>query len=319
MDMDEKDTAAKEHVSKTGTLDSDGNTTIATHRYESRKPKWWYRQFGFGETKGQKRAFQEMQKTHCIRKPAYGKFLDWSCVFPSDLITKIGFEIGFGSGENILALAKRYHGSDTAIVGAEVYKAGTGKVCRRIQQGIQKNAYWIGYREYDEVYDPESAHFAGKHLSVENLNDENAWERITCNEDAHTPAYSNFRFYLGDAIRLLPYIPSASLHFILLTFPDPFPNPDESRWRILQEQTALEMHRVLNFGGKLILVTDHSGFFQWSLGVIENLNSNCHAKFKQVSEDTDRLEWLPAVSTYEAKGWLEGRTTHIQVWEKMNS
>ena len=159
--------------------------------------------------------------------------------------------------------------------------------------------------------------------------------------------YSNVRIYPGDGVKLFPYIPSNSLSAILVTFPDPFPQKGHEKWRLIQQQTLLDFHRILKPStGKLFLATDDLNYHNWTHDRINQLNNNVDTtptisttideeedsnqqqrqddhhqiiKFRLIEPCPDRLDWLPAISRYEQKGWDEGRETRLSCWEAMPS
>ena len=177
---------------------------------------------------------------------------------------------------------------------------------------------------------------------------------------------------VGDGYKLLPKIPDSSLSVILITFPDPFENENDKQYRLVQEQTLMECHRVLrkptnninnnndnnnttntntkdDDGGMLFLATDHDGYNTWCHQIINEVNhpqrlqqqqyshhkngsttsSIASANEEEEEKDTNRSPqrlfrsvqpcpnreyWLPAISTYEQKGWNEHRSTKLSCW-----
>ncbi len=153
-----------------------------------------------------------------------------------------------------------------------------------------------------------------------------------------------FRIHTGDGYKLLPKLPDGSLSAILITFPDPFPKDSDVNYRLVQHQTLLECHRILRKGrysnttngignddynnkngydwnGRLFLATDHDGYHEWCHKIMSDVNesnqdnpSSSSALFEIEETCPDRMEWLPAVSRYEQKGWDEGRSTKLTCW-----
>ena len=257
--------------------------------YNSRKPLWWKKLSG-KPSKGQKRA---MTATSAWRLPkvAWGEFLDWNTTFPPETTTttssstntsldrdrkqkEIWLEIGFGTGDNILALAERYPHRN--YVGAEIHTPGIGKLCQRVLRSLQTNQYWNDYTIFSSSNDD------GDNNNRPNNNNNNSSSSINGGEEDDTPGssddnlsipplplrpegyspyyrktnsssdgdhhcclYSNLRIYGGDGVKLLPYIPNHSLTAVLITFPDPFPKEAQTSFRILQKHTLLEIHRIL--------------------------------------------------------------------------
>ena len=162
------------------------------------------------------------------------------------------------------------------------------------------------------------------------------------------------RIHAGDGYKLLPKLPDDSLSAILVTFPDPFPKDTDVNYRLIQHQTLIECHRILRKqichtessssssssssnnnnnnnnnktrGGRLFLATDHDGYHEWCHRTMcevnrtaarqheEDPSSSAPMLFEPEEPCPDRMEWLPAVSRYEQKGWDEGRSTKLSCW-----
>jgi tRNA G46 methylase TrmB len=269
--------------------------------YQSRKPKWW-RQLSGKATKGQRRGMAEMQ-SHRLKTPAYREFFQFDHIF-GRADPKVGVEIGFGSGHNLLCLAQKY--PDIYWIGSEIHKPGLGKVYLKIREGIRRKALWTGYTIYREKLDPA---FGGFH--PENVNEKDEW--IDTNEPLEHHPYSNLRL-CGDGVKILPYLDEATVDLFLVTFPDPFPKEHQQRWRIFQTSTVKEMRRALKQNGKLFLATDDERCFQWAQDVVDRVNAESEC-FARLLACPPRQEWLPCVSQYELQGWAEGRETNTICWE----
>lgn len=280
--------------------------------YKSRKPKWWV-QLSRKATKAQRRAMVEMEK-YRLMKPPYGELIEWRRAFSiqKDDPVDVWLEIGFGAGENLLRLAEQYHDTPKRFVGIEIHSSGVGKVFQRMKEGADEKRFWKDYMLYSPQIDLACASSQSNHIN----------ERANASKDdsgdeeclqVENP-YSNLRIYSGDAVKLLPYIPSESVSAVLITNPDPFPKQDEEEWRLIQPNTVYGFRRLLRPGGRLYLATDHEGFFSWSLGVLELVNER-ERIFRLLDPCPDRKEWLPVVSKYELKGWEEGRRPLLACWE----
>jgi tRNA G46 methylase TrmB len=281
-------------------------------QYNSRKPKWW-KQVAGRTTKAQKQAIANMEAHHLPNNIKWGEFYDWSTVFPhlqkDDDSHEIWFEIGFGNGENLLALAHKY--PQRYIVGAEIHEPGLGKVYQRLQQALRENRYWTGYDEYQNKN--ESTPSSTDVITAEGDADDD--EPTSTQQDLDDAAiYSNLRIYGGDGLKVLSRIPSDSLAAVLITFPDPFFKKGHEQWRVIQQHSLRDIHRILKSSGRLFLATDHEGFHQWSHSMVDLVNQQA-VFFEQVVDTPDRNEWLPAISKYEQKGWDEGRKTWLSCWE----
>jgi len=94
--------------------------------------------------------------------------------------------------------------------------------------------------------------------------------------------------------------------------------------------------------GYLFLATDHDGYHEWCHATMRKVNSQHQNHntttaaidagaiaatpiaaftslplFERIEPCPDRMEWLPAVSRYEQKGWDEGRTTKLSCWRAL--
>ncbi|CAJ1966864.1 unnamed protein product [Cylindrotheca closterium] len=265
--------------------------------YNSKKPRWWKSVAG-NATKGQKRAMETILANHRLPSVPYGTFLDWSQIFPEN--PDIWLEIGFGQGENLLALAHRKRHENVVFVGAEIHKSGTGTACRRMQEGKEINRFWIDYTVF----------------SKDSTTSNNPNEEGSDGTEKHDDPYRNLRLHPGDGVKLLPYIPSSSLSAVLITFPDPFPKECQRQWRVIQKHTICEIYRVLKDSGHFFLATDHDGFNQWAHLILNEVNEDSPI-FLEVNPCPGRMDWLPVVSKYEKKGWDEGRSTNLNCWEKI--
>jgi tRNA (guanine-N7-)-methyltransferase len=265
-----------------------------SQQHNTKKPKWWLQLSRRRGTKGQRRTMAAM-KHYILPPPRYGEFIDWNGIFPAKDIT---LEIGFGLGDNLLCNAQRH--PKEAMVGADVHSPGTARVLKIIQQAQEQGRYWDGY----SLYSQESNDMAKN----DHHDDARNRQPAPCPNDK---LYSNIRVYPGNGIKFLHSIPSSSLKAILLTFPDPFPLDSHAEFRIVQVSTVPDFYRALKDGGRLCLATDHEGYFEWCLNVMDQ----CRDLFSKVTPVPDRQEWLPIISKYEQKSLDEGRRTHLACWQ----
>jgi tRNA G46 methylase TrmB len=152
------------------------------------------------------------------------------------------------------------------------------------------------------------------------------------------------RIHAGDGYKLLPKLPDGSLAAVLVIFPDPFPKETDATYRLVQHQTLIECHRILRKAerrcsstgtnadsisintatdnnshalkrkGRLFLATDHDGYHEWCHRIMHEVNASSSPLFELEQPCPNRMEWLPAVSRYEQKGWDEGRSTKLTCW-----
>ena len=98
--------------------------------YNPKKPNWWKNVAGCNATKGQKKAMNTILKTNRLPSIPYGSLLNFQEIFPTTAAANanndIWLEIGFGYGENLLALVHRNCNENISFIGAEIHKPAIG-------------------------------------------------------------------------------------------------------------------------------------------------------------------------------------------------
>jgi tRNA G46 methylase TrmB len=290
-------------------------------KYNPRKPKWWYR-VSASTSKSQKRAMREVLVWLRLAPVSHVEFFDWNSIFPSE--NDIWIEVGFGRGENLLALAHRKTNDPVSLVGMEVHASGIGTCCQRIQKGLENKGYWTDYTLYSTAMDPNVLSNKGESGTCHDSFEKEpvkcepvAEESVDSTTSSKENPYKNVRLWPGDGVKIFSRIPESSIAALLLTFPDPFPNDGEVEWRVVQLATLGEIYRMLrktpSCPGRFFLATDHDGYHRWTHDCVELFNRG-GLRLELVEPCPDRSEWLPAVSRYEQKGWDEGRRTLLSCW-----
>jgi len=109
----------------------------------------------------------------------------------------------------------------------------------------------------------------------------------------------NLRVMHHDAIEVLDALPDATLHGLLLLFPDPWHKKRHHKRRILQPSFVARAARVIRPGGFLHAATDWDDYAQQMLRVLEaNSDFNNHAGRDQF---TPRPEFRP-LTKFEQRG-----------------
>lgn len=115
----------------------------------------------------------------------------------------------------------------------------------------------------------------------------------------------NIRIHNADVRQLYEELPDQAFDEIYLLFPDPWPKKRHWKRRFIQENTFIEMSRILKPGGVWYIATDHPSYQVW---IEQLLNSkNALEYFEDIQKD--RLEaWPHFVSTrYHQKALRENR------------
>jgi len=110
------------------------------------------------------------------------------------------------------------------------------------------------------------------------------------------------------------YVPDQRLRQVHTYFPDPWPKKRHHKRRLINRSFLLELHRVLEEGGQVRIVTDHPDYHEWIL-----------AESASVSDQFERLPWLACTSArdgelvgtnFERKYRRAGESFHALVLRK---
>ena len=102
----------------------------------------------------------------------------------------------------------------------------------------------------------------------------------------------NVRLHADDARDIMHALPDASLDRVMILFPDPWHKARHNKRRLVQDEFATEIVRLLKPGGRLRFVTDWKDYADWAL-----------EKF----EKTPGLEWLAEA----ADDWRVAPEDHV--------
>ena len=75
----------------------------------------------------------------------------------------------------------------------------------------------------------------------------------------------NVRIHADDARDLVDALPDASVDRVLILFPDPWHKARHNKRRLIQDETAQALARILKPGGRLRFVTDWKDYADWAL------------------------------------------------------
>jgi tRNA (guanine-N7-)-methyltransferase len=115
----------------------------------------------------------------------------------------------------------------------------------------------------------------------------------------------NIRLHLGDATKLLEWLPDGKLARVDLLYPDPWPKRRHWKRRLVQDRSILHIARVLRRGGELRFATDSPDYAAWTL---QHLIRSPAFTWTAEQADDWRRPWPGFSGTrYEAKAKREGR------------
>jgi tRNA (guanine-N7-)-methyltransferase len=118
---------------------------------------------------------------------------------------------------------------------------------------------------------------------------------------------TNIRLHLGDAAKLLEWLPSGKLARVDLLYPDPWPKRRHWKRRFIQDRNVAEIARVLCPGSDLRFATDCPDYAAWTL---EHLIRSPGFTWMAEHPDDWRRPWPGYCGTrYEAKAKREGRVS----------
>ena len=118
----------------------------------------------------------------------------------------------------------------------------------------------------------------------------------------------NVRLHMGDALDVLERLPDASLRFVYLLHPDPWPKARHIKRRMINDGPLDLIHARMEPGGEFRLGTDDPVYGRWSMMVM-----NRRRDFEWLAESARDFLVRPGgwpETRYEAKARREGR----EVW-----
>ena len=120
---------------------------------------------------------------------------------------------------------------------------------------------------------------------------------------------ANVRMHMGDALDVLRRIPDASLGFVYLLHPDPWPKARHAKRRMANDGPIDMFAAKLKPGGELRIATDHPVYLDWMLMVMARHRDDFEWL---VEKPSDWLEYPGGWPTtrYAAKARREGRIAH---------
>jgi len=136
----------------------------------------------------------------------------------------------------------------------------------------------------------------------------NGMAKLLAQIDNEPELASRLRLNDEDAVRLLDWLPAASLDGIDLFYPDPWPKKKHWKRRFVNQANLNRFARVLKPGGRFRFASDIVSYVEWTL-------EQCQQHGAFVPQSTQLEDWLQPYpywhsTRYEAKALREGRVPH---------
>lgn len=126
---------------------------------------------------------------------------------------------------------------------------------------------------------------------------------VTAGEKAIDEELDNLIFMHADANKLVEYFADGEISQIYLNFSDPWPKNRHEKRRLTYQRFLAQYEKVLQPGGEIIMKTDNTGLFEYSLVSF----SNYGMLLKEVNLDLHQLNEPDNVLTeYEEKFSAKG-------------
>ena len=119
----------------------------------------------------------------------------------------------------------------------------------------------------------------------------------------------NVRLHMGDALDVLARLPDASLSFVYLLHPDPWPKARHAKRRMMNDGPLRLIAAKLRPGGELRFGTDHPVYLRHALMILRRHRASLEWLCQSPADWRQRPSGWPE-TRYEAKARREGR----EVW-----
>lgn len=253
-----------------------------TQCYEGRKPLWWKRLSGRRATRGQRACMERMKVQGYVitSLPKYGESLN---------------------------LAKTFH-----------LRTDGNQMEERLQEKeiIMELGFGDGRNLFANACNNERRLYLGADVHQPGVC--SLLKQIESYNTANSKGLRNIIVYPGDGVKLIRSLPSSSVSQIMVTFPDPWPEKHQEKFRIIQQDVVMEFERVLRDQGLVLVATDSSSFAGWTQGVFADAQSIQEGRDSRrwvMREPPNREGWLPVKSKYELEGNMASREIVLQCWE----
>ncbi len=115
---------------------------------------------------------------------------------------------------------------------------------------------------------------------------------------------TNVRIFDDDVRKLFPVLPDAAFGRIIALFTDPWPKKRHHRRRFINDDTVLQLSRLLKDDGDLRLASDHMGYVDWMLDHLTARNELIWEARSKHDWTTPPSDWVE--TRYERKAKAKG-------------
>ena len=173
----------------------------------------------------------------------------------------------------------------------------------RVEIGSGKGDYWVGMAQ---------------------LNPDQGWVGVEKNESAaglsvrksqESEALSNIRFIWGDAEAIETWFAPHEVDVIHLNFSDPWPKRRTTKRRLSNGRFLKKYEQVLSEQGQIIMKTDNSSLFEYSLIEFELEGwklQEVSVDFRRETHDED------VITEYEQRFMSKGQPIYRAIWSVPN-
>jgi tRNA (guanine-N7-)-methyltransferase len=109
----------------------------------------------------------------------------------------------------------------------------------------------------------------------------------------------NVLIYMEDARELLDAMPNASIDYLYVLFPDPWPKARHHKRRIINQEFLQLAHAKLKPTGALVAASDHEDYAEWILDHVAQSGLYAVKSINKVDWQQQPADWVP--TKYEAK------------------
>lgn len=128
---------------------------------------------------------------------------------------------------------------------------------------------------------------------------------------------SNIRLYDDDAIKLLDWMPEASVELAYQLYPDPWPKKRHWKRRFINQQNLDRYARVIKPGCEFRFASDIDTYVDWTL---RHCRDHACFQWTALCAEDWRVPWQGWPGTrYEAKAFREGRVPRYLTFLRMPS